>query len=300
MVRGTQAMVEAIKDRILIIGKNGLLGHALDKELSPRFETHATTREELDITNREAVQELCRKLKPSIVILAAACTNVDFCEENHPVASSVNIDGFRNVARACKDIEAVLIAFSTDYVFDGKGQTPYREEDEALPVSYYGYTKLEGEKAVRGILPHSVIIRTAWLFGEGKKGFVPFVIEAAKEKRTLRVVSDKLGCATSVKDLASAVSRLLQLIKEKRYDFKKYGILHITNQGVCSWYDIAKLIADCLKADGMIIEKIKLSDHPFRAQRPQYSVLDISRFEKITKTAMRPWQEALKEFLQCL
>ena len=183
-------MVEKTQKDILIIGAAGLLGKALVAILSKSFRVYGTKKDELDITQPETICLICEKIKPKIIVLAAAFTDVDKSEEQPEQARLVNVQGFRNVAEVARTYQAKLIAFSSDYVFDGKKKTPYTENDSPNPLSVYAYSKWQGEKAIQKAYDQCVIIRTAWLFGEGTKGFVPYVIDSVKNKTK----SYHLGC----------------------------------------------------------------------------------------------------------
>ena len=196
-------------------------------------------------------------------------------------------------------IKAVLIFMSSDYIFDGEIDRSYKEDDEPNPLSAYGRSKLAGEKIIQSALQEFVIIRSSWLFGEGKRGFVQVILEAIRHKKPLKVVSDKIGSPTYVVDLAMAISKIINLILSKQYDFRRNNVVHITNSGACSWFDMAKYMVDCLQVNGLDLKKISLAEYPFKAKRPRYSPLDNTRYEKITGMRMRPWQEALGEFIKC-
>ena len=291
--------MERTKKEILIIGADGLLGKALAREMSPAHNILGTALRDLDITDGPKVNELCRQICPKIIILTAAYTDVDGCEDNVALAHRVNAKGARNVAQAAKTTGAVLIFMSTDYVFDGEKESPYQESDEPRPISVYGRSKLQGEKAIESVLENFIIIRSSWLFGEGKRGFVQAIIEALREKKPLKIVSDKWGSPTYVVDLSRAMSKLTNLILKEEYDFKNGHTVHITNSGVCSWFDIAEHIAKILKFKATDLNKTSLAEYSFKARRPRYSALDNSRYNKMTASPLRPWQEAMKEFLEC-
>ena len=292
-------MVEEVKKEILIIGADSMLGKALMKEVSKSFSVRGTTIDELDITDEEKVRKTCSTIRPKIIVLLAAYTDVDGCEENADLTFRVNIEGVKNVALVANKIKAVLIFMSSDYIFDGETDSAYKEDDQPNPISAYGQSKLDGEKIIQSKLEKFVIVRSSWLFGEGKKGFIQVMLEAIRHKKPLRVVSDKIGSPTYAVDLATAISKIISLIIRQEYDFKKNNIVHITNQGACSWFDMAKYMIDYLKADGIVLSKISLSQYPFKAKRPRYSPLDNGRYKKITGAYLRPWQEALGEFVEC-
>jgi len=291
-------MVEEAKKEIAVIGSRGLLGKALFAKASEYFDTIGLTHADCDITDRRKTLEVIRSLKPKIIVLTAAYTDVDGCEENPQLAFRVNVEGAKNVAQAAKQEDATLIYISTDCVFNGRRNIPYKEEDEVDPISVYGRTKLEGERAVRTELEKYVIIRTVWLYGDADKGFVQAVLKAIKQKKTLQVVTDKTGALTSAKDLSKAICEIARWILNRQYDFTQGKILHVTNKGVCTWLEIAQFIIKELNADCEMITTT-LAEFPFKAQRPKYSALDNTKFEQMFGQGLRPWQESLKEYLSC-
>lgn len=277
--------------RILVTGSNGQLGKALQKVL-PKKDSFFTTRKDFDITNeKETVQQIA-SVRPEIVIHTAAYTDVDGCEKNPSLAFLINVKGTENIVLACQKIGAKAIYISTDFVFDGKKKSPYKEEDLPNPLSVYGKTKVQGEEIIKK-LPKYYIIRTAWLFGNGKN-FVRTILELSKKQKEIKVVNDQVGCPTYAFDLAKAI---WQLIQKK----SPFGVYHITNSGQCSWYEFAKEI---LKLEGKskkveikpITSKEWQKIKPDSAKRPKYSVLDCSRVKKLG-IKIRPWQEALKSYL---
>jgi len=290
-------MVEEAKKEIAVIGSRGLLGKAFFTEASKYFDTVGLAHSDLDITDRRKTLEVIRSLKPKIIVLTAAYTDVDGCEENPQLAFRVNVEGAKNAAHAAKQEDATLIYISTDCVFNGQNNIPYREEDKVDPISVYGRTKLEGERAVQAELEKYVIIRTVWLYGDADKGFVQAVLKAIEQKTSLKVVTDKTGALTSVVDLSMAICEIARRILDGQYDFTKGKILHITNGGVCTWLEIAQFIIKELNVDCEMITTT-LAEFPFKAQRPKYSALDNTKFEQIFGQGLRPWQESLKEFIR--
>lgn len=292
-------MVEKIKKSVLIVGADGLLGKTLYKEGSKFFSISGTTKKDLDITDKTKIEDKCRRVNPCVIVLTAAYTDVDGCEKNPELADRINVEGTKNVAEAARQLKVPLIFISSDYVFDGEKRLSYREEDKPGPISVYGRSKLDGEKIVQLTLKESVIIRSSWLFGEGGAGFVPFVLNALRFKKPIQVVSDKIGSPTYVVDLSAAIRKIIRLIIEGKYDFKKNKILHIANSGACSWLDIAEFIVKYFHLKNVKFETIGLSQFPFKAKRPKYSALDNTRYNQLVQESLRPWQEALGEFLQC-
>ena len=281
--------------KILVTGADGQLGRALQKVL-PENETVFTTRKDLDITNKKQVVQQIASVRPDFVIHTAAYTDVDGCEKNPKLANNINFEGTKNITKACEKVGATLIYISTDFVFDGKKKTPYKENDATHPLQVYGKSKLAGEKEVQK-LPKYYIIRTSWLFGptsreasRGKSNFVQTILALAKKHVEIKVVSDQIGCPTYAKDLSKEIKKLIYDIRNKKYESK---ILHVTNSGETSWADFAKEIIKQKKLNTKIIpittaqrQKIR----PDSAPRPKYSVLKPS-------VKMRNWKEALRDYL---
>jgi len=243
-----------------------------------------------DITNRKSVDVLFKKIRPDIVVHTAAWTDVDGCELNKDKAYAVNFYGVRNVALACKGIGAALIYISTDFVFDGKKRRSYKERDKTNPLSVYADSKLKGEAAVIKALKKYFILRSSWLYGKHGKNFVDTIIAKAKKDGVLKVVDDQAGSPTYTKDLARAIRVLI----DKRTE--NFSIYHISNAGSVSWYEYAKAI---LKITGIKARVLPISSKELArpAERPAMSVMDNSKFEKVTGYRMRRWKSALQEYL---
>lgn len=291
--------MEKVKSGVVIIGATGLLGQPLAAQSSQLFDTIALTHKDLDITETDRVYEKICSLKPKVIVLTAAYSDVDGCEINPGRARAVNVHGVKNVARAAGDIGAALISLSTDHVFDGKSNRPYKEEDPTGPVNVYGQTKWEGERVVQTSLTKYIIVRTTWLFGGGNKGFVPYVLSSIRQKKPMSVIADKVASPTYTVDLSTAICDLVRFVLNGRYDFKKYSIVHIVNTGTCSWFDIARFVLDELNIRDLELSPAALDVFLFKAKRPRYSALDNSLFAEITGKQMRNWQTALKEFILC-
>ena len=228
---------------------------------------------------------------PNIAINCAAYTNVDSCEDNYELAFKVNSLGARNLAIACEKIKAKLIHISTDYVFEGNGQVPYKEYDLNNPVSVYGKSKLLGERYVKEFCSRYFIVRTSWLYGYSGNNFVKTIIKAAKEKRQLQVVDDQIGNPTNAEDLAYHILKLLLT--------EEYGIYHCTGSGECSWYDFACKIVEFSNIDCKV-DRMKSDKLNRKAKRPYFSSLDNMMLRCTIGDEMRNWQEALKVFINTL
>ena len=279
--------------KILITGANGLLGH----ELSSLLKDHTLillSHSQLDISNSESVNKQIDSSSPDIIINSAAYTQVDACETNYDLAFQSNAIGPKNLAIKCKQLGIPLIHISTDYVFEGneKKNSPLVENDKLGPKTVYGKTKLEGEKMVQENCQKYFILRTAWLYGEGKN-FVKTMLSLSKKNKELKVVNDQIGSPTYAKDLAKAIKEII----EKKSD--KYGIYHVTNKGEVSWYEFAKKIFE-IKNIEIKVNPCTSEEFPRPAPRPHYSVLSNQKWIDAGFTPMRDYEEALNEYLDSL
>ena len=277
--------------KVLVSGGRGLLGREISKILEDsNFNFFSFDKEEMDITKKEKVLEIFEKLTPDIVIHCAAYTNVDKAEIEKDEAKRVNVEGTKNIVSIASKFSSYFIYISTDYVFDGRKNIPYKEGDTPNPINFYGYTKFLGEKIVLDY-PKSLIIRTSWLFGEHGKNFVNTIYNFSKKRNKIEVVNDQIGSPTYAKDLSFAI---LEILKKPTF-----GIIHITNDGYCSWYEFAREILNFLNWKGELIA-IKTEDLKRLAKRPRYSVLDTEKFKKSYNFKLRNWKEALKDYLNVL
>ncbi len=275
--------------KIIVTGCNGQLGRAVNEYYKDNSEYQLVNTDvaELDITNIEAVMKFVSEVKPYAIINCAAHTNVNACETQEDLAFKINAIGPRNLAIASREYDAKLIHISTDYVFAGDNDHPYREYDEVAPQSAYGRTKLQGERFVQQFAPKYFIVRTAWLYGDGKN-FVKTMLGLAKTNDTVRVVGDQVGSPTSAKELAKAIGALVPS--------DNYGIFHGTCEGVCSWADFTE---EFYRLAGLSIkvEHITTDEYPTPAKRPAYSVLDNYMFSSTTDFKFADWKDAIKEYM---
>jgi dTDP-4-dehydrorhamnose reductase len=277
--------------RVLIIGANGMLGKDLVQVFSDSsIDFLGLGKSDLDITDLEATESKLLKINPSIVILSAAYTLVDNCEDQKELANSINGNGSKNVAVACKKIGARLLYVSTDYVFDGSKDGSYIEEDPTNPINVYGQSKLLGEKYIQEVLDDYLIIRTSWLFGLGGKNFVESIFNRGQKGEDLRVVNDQIGSPTHTGDLAGAILKLAQNGTK--------GIINISNSGICSWQEFAAAIYSEIGLDESKVAPISTAEFGAKAPRPKNSRLSSERFEKVTGYKLRDWKEALKSYLE--
>lgn len=242
----------------------------------------------LDITDYYLVKSALENFMPDTVINCVAYTAVDDCEEHEEEARLVNEIGVKNLALVVKELDASLVHISTDYVFDGNGTKPYIEEDAVSPVSAYGRTKALGEKAVCENLDKYFLVRTAWLYGEGKN-FVKTMLALTEKNKTLRVVSDQTGSPTSAAELARFIIYLIRT--------DKYGIWHGVCDGSTSWYEFTKEIMRLSGKTEIEVLPIKSEEYKTKAKRPHYSVLSNEKLHRETEFKIKSWKEALKEYL---
>lgn len=284
--------------RILITGAKGQLGKALtlllkDKKPYELFLTGHTPSEDgsvakLDIADETAVNNTIKRVKPDIIINCATMTAVDLCESEQENAYRVNSQGAKYLAQAAAQIDAKLIQVSTDYVFDGKKKEPYIESDATNPVNVYGTTKLQGELFVLEHCKKSMIVRTAWLYGEGKN-FVKTMLRLADSGNKIRVVADQFGTPTSTIELAKTIRYLMET--------EAYGIYHATCEGSCSWYEFAEMIFQVAGKD-VKVEAITTAEYKTPAQRPLYSVLDNKALRERHGYYMKDWKVAFTDYMQ--
>lgn len=277
--------------KILVTGANGQLGRELHNVLEAEFpgNTLYTDIDELDLTNATAVNEYIADHDITHIVNCAAYTAVDQAEEDKALCAAINIDAIKNLATAADCTGAKIIHISTDYVFDGKAYRPYKESDKVNPQSQYGNTKRLGETALLALSPECIIVRTAWLYSPYGKNFVKTMLRLGKEQPTLKVVSDQIGSPTYALDLARAIYKIL------RSHQWVPGIYHYTNEGVCSWFDFAKVIHRIAGISGCEVQPVPTEEYPTAATRPFFSVLDKSRI-RLTYDVITPyWIDSLEQ-----
>jgi dTDP-4-dehydrorhamnose reductase len=280
--------------RIVIIGASGQLGWDLLKSLQEQ-NPKALSHQDIEIRNFPQTREILEELKPDLVINLAAYHRVDECEENIEKSFAVNAYGVRHLAELSEDIGFTLIHISTDYVFDGKKTSPYTEDDPPSPLNVYGVSKLAGEYFIKAIANRYYIIRSCGLYGirgaSGKGGnFVETMIRLAREGKAIRVVSDQVLTPTSTKDLAGKIRELI----EKEAPF---GLYHMTSLGEVSWFGFAERIFKLTGIKPKEFSAVTSKEFGARAKRPSYSVLDNQNLRRVALKEMRPWEDALKEYL---
>ena len=276
---------------ILIVGAQGMLGSDLMEIINHVQQVTGVDINECDITDQKATLNTLLKKNPRWVINAAAYTQVDQCETNSEQAFKVNAEAVSNLALACKETNTKLLHVSTDYVFDGKTKNPYREEDPVNPLSVYGNSKCRGETTVQDLLDDFIIVRTGGLYGKRGVNFVNTIVKMAQERDELRVVNDQWMSPTCTVDLSKAIGTLVQLSSQ--------GIFHIVNSGFCTWYEFAcKIVAITDSPCRVVPISSDELDRP--APRPAFAVLNCSKYSKVTGIKLRPWEEALTDYLSTM
>lgn len=276
--------------KVLIIGANGQLGREMSRQLHLLDDMQVVEmgHSQLDITVFEQVKQILEKHRPEVVVNCAAYTAVDACETEEETAYKVNALGPKHLAIVCDNINAKLVHISTDYVFAGDEAGSRKEDDQTIPRTVYGKSKLLGESFVKQYCSRAFIIRTAWLYGDGNN-FVRTMLKLAKERDEVSVVDDQFGTPTSTKELARVIIELMKT--------QYYGIFHGTCEGSCSWYEFACYI---FKLAGCKVKVNKVTSEQFvrPAPRPKYSVLDNFMLKCYDMNTFCTWQEAIEDYLR--
>jgi dTDP-4-dehydrorhamnose reductase len=278
--------------KILVIGAKGMLGRDLVETLRSSFPKDEITGwdvEEIDIQEERNTVTRIGDLKPRVIINVAAYTDVDGCELNEKKAFAINAEGVKHVALGAVACGAKVVTLSTDYIFDGKKDRPYLEEDPPHPLNVYGCSKWRGEQYVQELVKDALIIRTQWLYGKHGKNFVASILRQAREKDVLQVVNDQIGSPTYTVDLVQAISLLIER--------KVRGIFHVANSESCTWFDYARTILKLSGIEGVTVVPSSSKELAYPAVRPAYSVLDTKKLKREMGLTLRPWAEALKDYL---
>ena len=276
--------------KILIVGGRGMLGTDLMEAFSSVHDTTGIDFTELDITRLEQCHAKLQEFRADVVLNAAAFTQVDACESREREAFLVNGHGAGNLAIAAASSGAMLVHYSTDYVFDGQKETAYVEEDLPNPQNVYGKSKLLGETLIREHCPNHLILRTSWLFGPNGNNFVRTIVNAARKGNPLRVVNDQKGSPSYSKDLAAHTLRMIAAGCRSTY--------HVTNSGYCTWYELASEAVAWAGMQSIPIAPVSSSEFPRPALRPANSVLANAHLQRDGLPLMRPWQAAIREYVE--
>lgn len=277
--------------KVLVTGAKGQLGYDVIRRLNENgVDNLGIDIQECDITDKDQVTKTLSDYNPNVVVHCAAYTAVDKAEDERELCQKINVVGTQNIADACKQINAKMVYISTDYVFDGEGESPFKETDRPNPINYYGQTKYEGEIAVQNTLDKYFIVRISWVFGVNGNNFVKTMLNLGKERDEISVVADQIGSPTYTYDLAKVIVDIIQT--------EEYGIYHVTNKGYCSWYEFACEIFK-LAGVSVMVNPIRTEEYPTRAKRPKNSrmICSSSTCDYYQKQHMRKWEDAVKDFL---
>ena len=286
--------------KVLLIGAKGQVGQELQLTLPQLGEVISIGREELDLTNSEKISQLIREIHPDYLVNAAAYTAVDKAETEPELAYSINATAPKIMAESAEKIQAKFLHISTDYVFDGRKNTPYLETDITNPLGVYGQSKLRGEEEIRTVNSQAIILRTAWVYGSyGKSNFVKTMLRLGKEREELKVVVDQVGSPTWAKDIAAAITQLLINADNPA------GIYNFSNSGVASWFDLTKAIFEEAKISGIPLKiqrviPITTAEYPTPAARPAYSVLSGQKISQQLGYIPPYWRDSIKAMLNQL
>ncbi|WP_435135570.1 dTDP-4-dehydrorhamnose reductase [Formosa sp. A9] len=281
--------------QVLVTGGNGQLAACIKDVCVDKSELEVTytSVSDLDITNKQQVDQFFAKHSFDWCINCAAYTAVDQAESDIDLARKVNKDGAKHLAEACKAHQVKLIHVSTDFVFDGKSTKLYSEEDEVNPLGIYGLTKWEGEQAIAETFEDYFIIRTSWLYSEHENNFMKTMLRLAESRTELSVVADQIGTPTYATDLAEV---MLKIVTGNSSDF---GLYHYSNEGVASWYDFAYAIFE-LQKTSIHLFPIKTVEYPTPAERPKFSVMDKTKIKQTFKVEIPHWRSSLKHAINKL
>jgi len=282
---------------IWLIGNKGMLGTQADLGLSAAGIEHVGSDRELSILDSGAMEAFVRGKKLSWIVNCAAYTAVEKAEDEVELCTRLNAEGPGNVARLANAIGAGILHISTDYVFDGSGSRPYREDDPVAPIGVYGRSKAEGEAAVRAVCPHNVILRTAWLYGEHGGNFVYTMLRLMKTKERIGVVADQRGTPTWALDLAAAIAAIISA------STPRYGTYHYTNEGETSWHEFALEIQRLGRTYGIldhdcVMNPLTTAQFPTKVRRPAYSVLSKDAIKAAFGMAIPEWRTSLESFFK--
>ena len=275
--------------RILLTGRNGQVGWELSRALGSLGELLALDRGELDLADEAAIRRVVREVQPTVIVNAAAYTAVDRAETEPEIATRINAVAPGMLAKEARRSGALLVHYSTDYVFDGEKSTPYREDDPPRPLNAYGRSKLEGEAAIQASGCRHLILRTSWLYSDRGHNFLRTMLRLARERSELRVVDDQIGAPTSAIALARATAEIL---REPRAE----GVLHMSAAGRTSWHGFAEAIVESVGLPARVVA-IRSQDYPSAARRPRNSLLDNTRLEQAFGIALEDWRAQLREVM---
>lgn len=278
--------------KILVTGVKGQLGYDVVQEgESCGLDMFGTDVDNMDITNAGQVKQVIEAYKPDAVIHCAAYTAVDAAEDNQELCRKINVDGTRNIAEVCKDMDIPMMYFSTDYIFNGQGENFWKEDDPKKPLNVYGQTKYEGELAVQELVEKYFILRISWVFGVNGNNFIKTMLRVGPQRGEVGVVADQIGSPTYTYDLAKLVIDMIQT--------DKYGAYHVTNEGICSWYEFACAIFKQAGLD-VKVNPLTTAEYPAKAARPFNSRMSKDKLINAGFKMLPSWQDALERYLKVL
>lgn len=278
--------------KILVTGYTGQLGYdVVTQGRQKGLHMIGTGTKQLDITNKEAVSLYVKNVKPDAIIHCAAFTAVDKAEDDRNICENINVNGTNNLAKVAKKIDAKFIYISTDYVFNGEGESPYKEDDEPNPIGHYGKTKLAGEEVVKKTLDEYFILRISWVFGVNGNNFVKTMLRLSENHDELNIVGDQVGSPTYTSDLAKLIMEMVVS--------DKYGVYHASNDGFCSWADFAKEIFRQANIK-VKVNSITTEDYPTKAARPRNSRMSKQKLVESGFSPLPIWQDAVDRYLKQL
>lgn len=278
--------------KILVTGVKGQLGYDVVQEGEGRgLEMFGTDVDNMDITDVGQVKRVIEECKPDAVIHCAAYTAVDAAEDNQELCRKINVDGTRNIAEVCKDMGIPIMYFSTDYIFDGQGENFWKEDDPKKPLNVYGQTKYEGELNVQELIEKYFILRISWVFGVNGNNFIKTMLRVGPQCGEVGVVADQIGSPTYTYDLAKLVIDMIQT--------DKYGTYHVTNEGICSWYEFA---CEIFKQAGLDVKvnPLTTAEYPAKAARPFNSRMSKDKLINAGFKMLPSWQDGLKRYLNLI
>jgi dTDP-4-dehydrorhamnose reductase len=287
--------------RILLIGKIGQVGWELRRTLAPMAQVACADYPEIDLTTGDSIRRWVHETRPNIVINAAAYTAVDKAESEPDKAMKINGVAPGILAEEAKKLGALLVHYSTDYVFDGAKTEPYVETDAPNPLGAYGRTKLAGDEAVRAIGGAHLIFRLCWVYGVRGQNFMLTMMRLAREREKLRVVGDQVGCPTWSRMIAETTALALKQVVAAPDPAAFTGTYHLASSGVTSWHGFADAIIKLMPADGKKctqVEAISTAEYPTPTKRPAYSVLSCDKLERVFGLRLPHWEDSLKQVLE--
>ncbi len=285
--------------RTLVIGKDGQVGHELSRMSWPGDDLVSVGREACDLSNQQSIRDLVRRVAPEIIVNAAAYTAVDKAETERDRCFAVNATAPRVLAEEAAQLDALLIHYSTDYVFNGEKSEPYLENDTLDPLSVYGASKAAGEAGVAGAASRYLLLRTTWVYGARGKNFLLTMLRLAQDRPELRVVDDQIGSPTSAGAIAAATSRLIGQYSGSAAAVPS-GVYHMTAGGATSWCGFARAIFSAGDGPKPNVLPITTAEYPTPAKRPRNSVLSNEKFERTFGFRLTPWQTQIADVLSAM